>query len=357
MTIRRIAIIGAGTMGAGIAITTATAEIETTLIDRDPASLQKASDRFQHFLARAVEKGRMTDVAAEQARQRLRLTTDLSETADCDLVIEAVFEKLAIKTALMRELDAVVSPDCILATNTSCLRVSEIGDALHDASRFVGLHYFSPAEINPVVEVVLGKDSNPSLLSRILQFLRQTGKVALPCKDRHGFAINRFFCPTVNEAVRCYEEDLASPAQIDAIACALFEQAIGPFATTNIVGPVVMLHALENLSHLGAFYAPAVALRRLTQSGQKWEIGQIEAAPSDAARKEIIARLRAALYLPISQLLAEKVATPQDIDRGAHQALRMGLAPAASFLAMDADARQAVLAPMHLRYGTIAESA
>lgn len=244
-TISSVAIIGAGTMGAGIAITTLCAGLPTVLIDRSAESLERAIGRLDAFLDRAVAKGRMSTEEARMARSRLRSAQDYGAVGRVDLVIEAVFEKLEIKTELMRALEPLVREDCILATNTSCLCVTDISEALERPERFIGLHYFSPAEINPVVEVVLGRATDPGLVPRLRPFLERTGKVALPCKDRNGFALNRFFCPYVNEAVRCHEEGLGSPAQIDAVACELFGLAIGPFATTNIVGAPVMLHALE----------------------------------------------------------------------------------------------------------------
>lgn len=345
-----VAIIGAGTMGAGIAITTLCAGLPTVLIDRAPNSLAQATARLEAYLARAVAKGRMDEAAAQTARGRLVTSDSLASAAQADLVIEAVFEKLEIKTALLRTLEPLVRADCLLATNTSCLRVSDIAEALARPERFFGLHYFSPAEINPVVEVVLGDKTDLSALPQVRQFLEQTGKVALPCKDRNGFAINRFFCPYVNEAVRCLQDGLGSTTQIDAVAAALFGQSPGPFATMNLIGPPVMLHALENLAHLGPFYAPAAPLRALVEAGGQWPlVGAADGLPH-AVVGQIQDRLRAALYLPISELLAERVASPADIDMGARQALRLGLDPASSFLALSEAERALILEPIQKRY-------
>lgn len=351
MKVNRIAIIGSGTMGAGIAISALSSGIQTTLIDRSSESLARARLRLDSFLERATEKGRIDADSAHATRERLTCTEDLSGAAGADLVIEAVFEKLEIKTDLLRALEPVVRPDCILATNTSCLRVSDIATALQYPSRFIGLHYFAPAEINPVVEVVLGATTDPTLVPKVRSFLQLTGKSALQCTDHNGFALNRFFCPYVNEAVRCLEDGLGVPAQIDALAKELFGVAMGPFATTNIVGPQVMLHALENLAHLGSFYAPAAALQTLVREKWKWQITSMPEALSESAAAEVRSRLMAAIYLPIAELLTERVATPADIDQGARLALRFGFDPAGSFLAMTPDQQALTLAPMRQRHG------
>ncbi|MFT3688578.1 3-hydroxyacyl-CoA dehydrogenase family protein [Paenirhodobacter sp.] len=268
--IETVGIIGAGTMGAGIAITTAMAGLPTLLIDRSGQALDAARARLDVYLGRQVEKGRMTADEARVASATLRTGASFSDVAAADLVIEAVFERLDVKTALMAELEPVVSRHCLIATNTSCLRVSQIAQALTHPDRFLGLHYFSPAEINPLVELVRGDQTAPEAIEAAKEFLSATGRIALQCRDSNGFVVNRFFCPYVNEALRCLEDGLGSPAQIDRIACGLFGQPLGPFASMNIVGAPVMLHALENLAHLGALYEPAAKLRELAAANDKW---------------------------------------------------------------------------------------
>lgn len=320
MTIRRIAVIGAGTMGAGIAITAVAAGYPVVLVDRSTEALDKARARAQRHLARQAEKGRMTGEAAGAAMALLTTAGDLAAARQADLVIEAVFEKLEVKTTLLRDLEPLLAPDCLIATNTSCLRVSAIAGALAHPGRFLGLHYFSPVEANPLVELVRGEATDPGIETRVTEFLARTGRVTLPCHDRNGFVVNRFFCPWVNEAVRCHEDGLGTPAQIDAVSSALFGLPLGPFATTNMVGPAVMLHALENLAPLGDFYRPAVALRDLVARGALWDLAGDLSGPQgeDPSR-----RLRGALYLPLTDLLAEGVASPEDVAKGAAHALRM----------------------------------
>lgn len=350
MTIRSVAVIGAGTMGAGIAITALMAGFQTVLIDRAAPALDAARARITRHLARQAEKGRISADAQEAALRLLSISDDLASAAPADLVIEAVFEKLEIKTALLMQLEPLVRPDCLIATNTSCLRISEIARVLARPARFFGLHYFSPVEANPLVELVSGEASGTDISDRIGPFLTRTQRVVLPCGDRPGFAVNRFFCPLVNEAVRCHEEGLGSTAEIDAVACDLFGQPLGPFATTNMVGPAIMLHALENLAPLGAFYRPALALRDLVARGATWEIAPDAAGVEPARQATLSRRLRAALYLPLSDLLHEGVTTAEGIATGAAHALRFAVSPLA-MMQTDPEAAQ-LIAALRLRYGT-----
>jgi 3-hydroxybutyryl-CoA dehydrogenase len=330
--IHSVGILGAGTMGAGIAATTVLAGLPTVLVDPSQAVLDRARLRLDGHLARQVTKGRLTARAAAEARDHLTFATEARAVAGADLVIEAVFERLDVKTEVLAALESRLAPECLIATNTSCLRVSEIATALRRPERFLGLHYFSPVEANPLVEVIEGVASRPGIAAEVSDFLAATGRVALPCRDSHGFAINRFFCPYVNEAIRCLREELATAGQIDAVARDVFGQALGPLATTNVVGFPVMLHALENLSHLGPSYAPARLLVEMAASGGRFEIEE-EPAPLAPGRAAAIAdRLRGALYLPLNALLAEGVASAADVDRGAAVALRFAAPPARTML-------------------------
>lgn len=348
--IANVAIVGAGTMGAGIAITTAMAGLPTVLIDRSQQALESARARLDAYLARQVEKRRMTADEAHSASEKLRTGVSFSDVATAGLVIEAVFERLDVKTALMAELEPVVSRNCVIATNTSCLRVSQIAQALTHPDRFLGLHYFSPAEINPLVELVRGDQTAPEALEAVKGFLAATGRIALQCRDSNGFVVNRFFCPYVNEAVRCLEDGLGSPAQIDRIACGLFGQPLGPFATTNIVGAPVMLHALENLAHLGTLYAPATKLRELAAANGQWVLESDPPAVSPRDADTIARRLRIAVARPVRELLAQGVASAADVDLGAWHALRFAVPPTQILSAEGVDS-DAMVADAMCRYG------
>ena len=321
MTIHSVGILGAGTMGSGIAIATAPAGIAVTLVDTSAPQLDKALLTAKGFYDRAVEKNRMTAEAAEAALQRLTGADDLAALADCDLVIEAVFEDFDLKAKVFQALSGVLSEDALVATNTSCLRVSDLARHIAHPQRFLGLHYFSPAQINPLVEVVKGEATAPETFEAATAFVRATGKQPLACRDSWGFAVNRFFCPYTNEASRLIDEGLATTAQVDRVAKTALGVPAGPFFVQNIIKPRINLNAIRNLAPLGAFYLPAAFLVAHGEADRPFAIAQD--ATGKAENDAVVAdRMRGATFLPILQELDEGVATAADIDMGAEQALR-----------------------------------
>lgn len=328
MAITTIGVVGAGTMGGGIAAVTAAAGLTTRLHDVDPAQVDRAIEAARGFFRRQSEKGRLSDAAAADAASRLQPAADLAALADTDLVIEAVFEDRGLKARLFEQLGPILAPDAIVASNTSCLRITELARHLVAPERFLGLHFFSPAQVNPIVEVVQGEATAAVTVSAAIGFCERIGKTPLRCRDQYGFAINRFFCPYTNEAARLVDEGAGSTAQIDAVARDALGVAAGPFQVMNLIKPRINLHAIRNLGPLGSFYAPAEAMVRVGEADAAWPIG--EAAPLDAAVAATIRdRLRAAVFLPVLEALDEAVAAPVDIDRGARDALKMAQAPCA----------------------------
>jgi 3-hydroxybutyryl-CoA dehydrogenase len=328
MVIATIGVVGAGTMGGGIAAVTAAAGLSTWLHDVDRAQVDRAIEAAHAFFRRQVEKGRLDEAQAAEAAARLHAAADLEALAPADLVVEAVFEDQALKARLLGQLGPILSRDAIVASNTSCLRITELGRHLVEPGRFLGLHFFSPAQVNPIVEVVEGEATRPATVSAAIGFCERIGKTPLRCRDQYGFAINRFFCPYTNEAARLLDEGTGSTAQIDAVARDTLGVAAGPFQVMNLIKPRINLHAIRNLAPLGAFYAPAGSMVRVGEADAAWPIG--EAAPLDAAVEATIRdRLRAAVFLPVLEALDEAVASPVDIDRGARDALKMAKAPCA----------------------------
>ena len=328
-TIRYVTIIGAGTMGGGIAIGCLLAGIMTTVVDTSEANLDKLVERIKKHLGKRVAKGSLTDGQSAAALKCLRTSTEPSAVETADLVIEAVYEELSIKQTLFKNIDEYLPMNVIIATNTSALRVSELATALTRPELLLGLHYFSPAEVNPLVEVVRGAQTDPALIDPIRAFLAATKKTALDCKDSNGFAVNRFFCPYTNEAVRLVDEGFGSPAQIDALAREVFDLAIGPFAVMNIIKPRINLKALINLSSLGEFYHPADGLIRLGEADESWDISDEHDKLPDESEHLIKTRLLGATFVPILEALAEHVATPEAFDIGARLALRFRRLPVA----------------------------
>ncbi|WP_259781484.1 3-hydroxyacyl-CoA dehydrogenase family protein [Aestuariispira ectoiniformans] len=326
MTFKQVGIIGAGTMGSGIATSLAQQGVEVVIMDTTAEAVERGLAAATKFYNRAAEKGKMSEADVDAASARLTGATDLAALADCDLIIEAIFEEFSVKADLFKRLNDVVGDNVVLATNTSALRVSDLAETVDNPSRFLGLHYFNPAAINPIVEVVRGEKTDPAIFDRCMDFCRNTAKKPIACKDSFGFAINRFFVPYGNEAVRLLDEGLGTAAQIDRVAQDCLGVAAGPFVVMNLVKPKIMFHAQRNLGPHGAFYSIAKTLAERGDSDYAFEIE--EDATGKPENDEVIAdRLRAATFFPVLQEVDEDVATAADIDMGAGLALRFGKAP------------------------------
>lgn len=342
----RIGVVGAGTMGCGIAQGAAQHGYTVRLADRDPAAVARGLAGIEASLARAVSKGKMTSAAAEATRARL-VPGDLAALADCDLVIEAIYEDMDAKAALFTALAPIIDDEAVLATNTSSLRVDDLARAVRVPERFLGLHYFFPAAINPLVEVVRGAATSQAAMDRAFAFVRGCGKQPIACRDAFGFAINRFFVPYLNEAVRLADEGWL-PAEIDAVACQAFGTAAGPFRVMDLTKPAIALHAARTLANLGDFYAPAPGLIRIGGSGESWNAGQA-ALPADA--DAIAERLQAAVFLAVLQELDEQLAAPEDIDLGARLGLQWQWQPCAAMRTLGRARLTTMVEPLVARHG------
>jgi 3-hydroxybutyryl-CoA dehydrogenase len=346
----KIGIVGAGTMGSGIAIASAAHGCEVTLVDQSAEAVAKARGAAENFWGRAVEKGRMSADDAAAATARIGGATSLSELADRELVIEAVFEDFELKAKVFDELGGILPPDCVVATNTSCLKVSELAAHITRPERFLGLHYFSPAQVNPIVEVVRGEQTAPATFDAAMDFCRRTGKTPLPCLDQYGFAINRFFCPYTNEAARALDDGLGTTGEIDKVAQKVLGAAGGPFVVMNLIKPRVNLHAIQNLGPLGDFYAPAASMKRVGEADEDWEIA--DAGDIEPERFAAIAdRLRRGVFLPALQELDENVADPDVIDLGAREALKLKNPPCALMDELGRDEVARIIAPALEQFG------
>ena len=338
MNFKTVAIIGAGTMGSGIATNIAQHGIDVRMIDIAEDAVERAIATVGGFFDRNVEKGRMEATAAEAAKSHLGGGTDIALAGDADLIIEAVFERFDLKAELYGRLNPVIRDTTVVATNTSCLTVDGLAETVDDPSRFLGLHYFNPAAINPIVEVVRGAKTRQDVIDGAVAFCGATSKKPILCRDSYGFALNRFFVPYSNEAVRLYEEGIGTAAQIDRVAQDTMGIAAGPFLVMNLVGMQTMAHAAENLEPHGRFYAPADKVQEMGADNGKWDIGDAPAPDSDADTR-IAERLWGATFLAVLQELDEEVAAPTEIAMGAGLALRFGKAPCTT---MDAMGREEV---------------
>jgi len=245
--IRTVGVVGLGAMGAGIAQLAIEAGYETIGRDVTDELGSTARDRIAHFLQRKVDKERMTSAEREAALSRLTLATELSSFADCDLVIEAIVEELGAKLAVFSELEGIVRPDAILATNTSALSVTEIGSAVTTPERLVGMHFFNPAPLMPLVEIVRAELSSDEAMDAAFAVGERLGKRPIRCHDTPGFVVNRVLIPLLNDCLRVLDEARISPEELDTAMTAGAGWPMGPCALVDLVGIDVHVHASEAL--------------------------------------------------------------------------------------------------------------
>ncbi len=247
MAVQRIGVVGLGAMGSGIAQVAAEAGFE--VVGREVADdlARAASDRIGHFLTRKVEKGQRTQEERDAVLERLDTTTELDALRDCDLVIEAIVEELDPKRALFAELERICRPETVLATNTSALSVTEIAAATLSPERVVGMHFFNPAPLMPLVEVVRAELSSDAAVATALEVVERLGKVAVPCHDTPGFVVNRVLIPLLNDCVRVLDEARVTPESLDAAMTSGAGWPMGPCTLVDLVGIDVHVHASEAL--------------------------------------------------------------------------------------------------------------
>ncbi|MFF4208800.1 3-hydroxyacyl-CoA dehydrogenase [Streptomyces sp. NPDC001796] len=266
-----VAVVGTGTMGQGIAQVALVAGHPVRLYDAVPGRAREAAAAIGARLDRLVEKDRLTGAERDAARARLVPAGDLAELADCALVVEAVLERLEVKQQLFRELEDVVGEDCLLATNTSSLSVTAIGGALRSPGRFVGLHFFNPAPLLPLVEVVSGFATDVTSATRAYETARAWGKTPVACADTPGFIVNRIARPFYAEAFAVYEAQAADPATIDAVLRESGGFRMGAFELTDLIGQDVnesVTRSVWESFFQDVRFTPSLAQRRLVESGR-----------------------------------------------------------------------------------------
>ena len=234
--IKTVGVVGAGLMGHGIAQVTATAGYDVVLKDIDAEALAKGLAKIDKQLARAVEKGRSTREEADAIRGRIHDTTSSADLAGCDLVIEAITEDLGRKLEMWAELDALVKPEAIFATNTSSLAVVDQAAATSRPGQFVGVHYFNPAQVMKLVEVIRAVTTSDETFAAAEAFATASGKLAIPTRDGAGFIVNRLLVPYMIDAIRGLEEGIGSIAQIDDAMKAGAGVPMGPLTLCDFVG-------------------------------------------------------------------------------------------------------------------------
>ncbi|MFD9321766.1 3-hydroxyacyl-CoA dehydrogenase [Streptomyces sp. NPDC060053] len=266
-----VAVVGTGTMGQGIAQVALVAGHPVRLYDTVPGRAQEAAAAIGARLDRLVEKDRLAATDRDEARARLWPAESLTDLADCSLVVEAVVELLEAKQELFRQLEDVVGEDCLLATNTSSLSVTAVGGALRNPGRLVGLHFFNPAPLLPLVEVVSGYATDVTSATRAYETARSWGKTPVACADTPGFIVNRIARPFYAEAFAVYEAQGADPATIDAILRESGGFKMGAFELTDLIGQDVnesVTHSVWRSFFQDVRFTPSLAQRRLVESGR-----------------------------------------------------------------------------------------
>ena len=234
--IEKVGVLGAGLMGHGIAQVAAEAGYAVVLREVDDAALAKGLGKIEKQLARAVEKEKATSEQADEVRGRIEGTLDYGAFADCDLVIEAITESLPTKLEMWKEIDRIVKPEAIFATNTSSLAVIDQAAATGRPQQFVGLHYFNPAQVMKLVEVIRCITTSDEAFETALQFASSEGKLAIPTNDKAGFIVNRLLVPYMLDAMRAYEEGVGSVSEIDEAMRAGAGHPMGPLTLADFVG-------------------------------------------------------------------------------------------------------------------------
>lgn len=266
----KIGVVGAGLMGAEIALVFALAGHDVMLNDRDQASLDRALTRLRTLMEKGVGRGLYQDDQVEATLSRIRPVIDLKDFADRDMVTEAVFEAIDVKAAVLRSLDAICKPDCLIASNTSTIPISTIAAeiAIERRPRFIGTHYFSPVSRMKLVEVIPGFDTSDATVEEVMSAMEGIGKTPIRVKDVAGFAVNRMLHMFIIEAVKLVEEGVATPEDLDT-ACRLgLGHPIGPFALMDAVTSSLCVQAQEIMQEAyGERFRPPPLLKQRVRAG------------------------------------------------------------------------------------------
>ena len=270
MSIKTIAVLGAGQMGNGITQVAACAGYNVTMVDIEQAYVDRGLATIEKSLAKLVSKERMTQSDADAARGRITTAIDRQACADCDLVVEAVPEILSLKQEIFAELDQICKPETILASNTSSISISTIAEATNRPEQVIGMHFMNPVPIMKLVEIINGKQTSDATNAAVIEASATMGKTALSCNDAPGFVSNRILCPMLNEAILTLQEGVAEPEAIDGIMKLGMNHPIGPLALSDLIGLDTVLHIM-NVLHEGMGddkYAPAQLLKDMVAEGK-----------------------------------------------------------------------------------------
>ena len=267
--IQTVGIIGAGTMGNGIAQVCAAAGLSVVMVDISDAAVNRGLSTVGGSLERLVKKEKMSAADRDATLKRITGTTDRAKLSDCDLVIEAATENEELKVKILKDLCATLSPRTLVATNTSSISITKLAAATDRPDRFIGMHFFNPVPVMALLELIRGLQTSDETHAKALDFAKRVGKVAITAKNSPGFAVNRILCPMINEAIFALQEGIATAEEIDAGMKLGCNHPIGPLALADLVGLDTMLSVME-VFYKGfndPKYRPAPLLKEMVDAG------------------------------------------------------------------------------------------
>lgn len=322
---QKVGIVGAGNMGSGIVQKTSQQGLAVVMVDVEDALVDRGLANIGASLKEARDRGILTPEQVEEVLGRIRGTSNLSDVKDCDLVIEVIFEELEAKKKLFADLDRTCAEKTIFATNTSSFSVNELAAVTRRPDRFVGLHFFYHPAKNKLLEIIPGAQSSNQTLAAAREYAKLTGKTDILVQDAPGFAVNRFFQPFLNEAVRVLDEGIADIPTIEKAAMDCLGIGMGPFLLMNVTGIPIGYHTQNTLHQkLGDFYMPARGLITRFESGRNWNLeGEAAGHNYDAVSD----RLLGSVFFTTTSLLDEGVTNIKDMDTGAKVGLRWRQGP------------------------------
>ena len=270
MDISTVAVVGAGQMGSGIAQVASISGTNVIMCDISYELALGGFGRIRRSLERLVEKGRISSRESEEALTRIRVVDGLSGLSDADMAIEAVVEAVDVKLAVMEQLDSIMKPDAIIASNTSSISISLLQAATRRPEKVIGMHFFNPVPVMKLVEVITGYETSEETLKTTQRLAERFGKTPVVVKDSPGFVANRLLIPMINEAVYCLMENVASKEDIDKVACLGMNHPMGPLAVADLIGLDVCLAIMETLHERfgDPKYRPCPLLRKMVESGR-----------------------------------------------------------------------------------------
>jgi 3-hydroxybutyryl-CoA dehydrogenase len=269
LALKKIGIVGAGTMGNGIAQACAVAGIDALMMDVNAAALEKGVATVSGSLDRLLKKEKITAEQKAAAMSKIKTTSTLADLASCDYVIEAATENEALKVKILKDLDAILKPETIIATNTSSISITQLAAATKRADKFIGMHFFNPVPMMALVELIRGLATSDATLETAKSLSIALGKTPITVKNSPGFVVNRILCPMINEAIFCLQEGLATAEDIDNGMKLGTNHPIGPLALADMIGLDVMI-AVMNVFYEGfndPKYRPAPLLKEMVAAG------------------------------------------------------------------------------------------